>query len=63
VTLEVRSSIAVIGNAANSGARAIVARIRAGSSPALRGSIGRKFGSEAGDITGRAIPSVIGESS
>jgi hypothetical protein len=33
VTRAVRSSIAEIGSAANSGARAIVARMRAGSSP------------------------------
>ena len=38
ITRDVRSSMAEIGSAANSGARAIVARIRAGSSPATRGS-------------------------
>src|SRR5690349_7076460 len=58
VTREVRSSIAVIGSAANSGARAIVARILAGSSPTTRGSgvVDGRTGSGAG-AAGRAIPS------
>ena len=60
-TRAVRSSIALIGNAANSGARAIVARIRAGSSPTLRASgvVGRAAGR--GVAMGRAMPSVIGK--
>ena len=64
VTREVRSSIAVIGSAANSGARAIVARIRARSSPTMRGSgvVDGRTGSGAG-AAGRAIPSDIGCSS
>src|SRR5438874_1566604 len=64
-TRDVRSSMAEIGSAANSGARAIVARILAGSSPATRASGTRCVPAGrvvvGGGDTGRAIPSVIGK--
>src|SRR4051812_8204169 len=64
VTREVRSSIAEIGSAANNGARAMVARIRAGSSPIMRGSgpVERTGSEDDAEDGRREISNVIGES-